>query len=73
LVPEGSVAEVMERVVGAMTSETWADLICVGLDESATDAVKLKVPLTVGVPETMPVVALMLSPAGRLPEVTDHV
>jgi hypothetical protein len=35
--------------------------------------VKLKVPLAVGVPETMPVLAPRLRPDGRLPEVIDHV
>jgi hypothetical protein len=34
--------------------------------------VKLKVPVAVGVPETRPVVAPRLSPAGRLPEVMDQ-
>jgi hypothetical protein len=45
----------------------------VGLDESVMVAVKLKVPLVVGVPETTPVVAPRLRPDGRLPEVTDQV
>ena len=31
-----------------------------------------KLPLAVGVPEMMPVLALRLSPAGRLPEVIDQ-
>ena len=40
---------------------------------SLTVAVKLDVPLVVGVPEMIPVVAARVSPAGRLPEVIDHV
>jgi hypothetical protein len=48
-------------------------LLWVGLDASETEAVKLKVPLAVGVPETIPVVAPRLRPDGRLPEVTDQV
>jgi hypothetical protein len=40
---------------------------------SLTVAVKLYVPPVVGVPEMMPVVAARVSPAGRLPEVIDHV
>ena len=40
---------------------------------SATVTVKLDVPLEVGVPETVPVVAARVKPAGRLPEVIDHV
>jgi hypothetical protein len=55
-----------------MTSEKAVDLVCVGLPESATVAVKLNVPLAVGVPEMIPVVAARLSPVGRLP-VKDHV
>jgi hypothetical protein len=49
------------------------DFVCTGLPESATVAVKLDVPLAVGVPETIPVVADRVRPAGRLPEVTDQV
>jgi len=58
---------------GAITSETDIEVVCVGLEESATVAVKLKVPLAVGVPEIRPVLAVRLRPAGRLPEVIDHV
>lgn len=58
---------------GAITSETEVDALCVGLEESATVAVKLKVPLAAGVPEIRPVLAARLRPAGRLPEVIDHV
>ena len=31
------------------------------------------VPAVVGVPEIVPVLALRVNPAGRLPELTDHV
>jgi hypothetical protein len=40
---------------------------------SFTVAVKLEVPLALGVPEMVPVVAARVSPAGRLPELIDHV
>ena len=40
---------------------------------SLTETVKFTVPVTVGVPEIVPVVAARVSPAGRLPEVIDHV
>jgi hypothetical protein len=40
---------------------------------SFTVAVKLEVPVAVGVPEMVPVVAARVSPAGRLPELIDHV
>jgi len=48
-------------------------LVCAGVAASATAMVKLKVPLAVGVPETMPVLAPRLRPDGRLPEVIDQV
>jgi hypothetical protein len=72
-VPEGKDVVVITSAGGAMTSETDVDVVCVALEESATVAVKLKVPLAEGVPEIRPVLAARLSPAGRLPEVIDHV
>jgi hypothetical protein len=72
-VPEGKDVVVITSAGGAMTSETDVDVVCVGLEESATVAVKLKVPLAEGVPEIRPVLAARLSPAGRLPEVIDQV
>ena len=41
--------------VGAMTIESEADVVCAGLPASLTEAVKLKVPFVVGVPEMVPV------------------
>jgi hypothetical protein len=61
----------MASVAGATTIEMEADLVCVGSEESATAAVKLKVPVAVGEPRIAPLVA-RLSPAGRLPEVMDQ-
>jgi hypothetical protein len=55
-----------------MTSVSETDLACDGFDESATAAVKVVVPLPVGVPEITPVVADKLSPLGRPPEVMDQ-
>ena len=40
---------------------------------SATVAVKLYVPLVVGVPDMTPVAAAIVSPSGRAPAVMDHV
>ena len=57
---------------GAMMRETEVDAVWAGLAASATLAVKLKVPLAVGVPEIRPVLAARLRPAGRLPEVIDQ-
>lgn len=57
----------------AMAIERLTDLVCAGLPESVTVAVKLEVPVEVGVPEIRPVLDARLSPAGRLPDVTDQV
>ena len=71
--PLGKAETVIANVGGAMTKESGMDLVCEGLDASATVAVKVNVPVAVGVPETMPVVVPSVSPAGRLPLVMDHV
>ena len=63
----------MARVVGAITSERVTDFVWAGEPASVTLAVKVAVPLTVGVPEISPVDVFMLRPAGRLPETKDHV
>ncbi len=72
MVPEGTVVVVIAIERGATTSEKVADFVCAGLPESETVAVKLKVPLTAGVPEMVPLVARPM-PAGRLPEVNTQV
>jgi hypothetical protein len=64
----GPVGAAAETVI-----EAEADLVWAGLLLSFTVAVKLEVPVAVGVPEMVPVVAARLSPAGRLPELIDHV
>jgi hypothetical protein len=46
---------------------------CAGEPESTTVTPKEKLPPNVGVPEMTPVSDARLSPAGRLPEVTDQV
>jgi hypothetical protein len=55
-----------------MTNEIGADCVCAGLEESVTVAVKLTVPLVVGVPETVPLDA-RVRVLGRLPPVMDQV
>jgi hypothetical protein len=72
-VPEGRAAEVIDRVAGAMTIEKLADLVCAGLPESAAVTVKEEVPAVVGVPKMIPLALFSVSPAGRLPVVTDQV
>ena len=63
----------MASVVGAMTSERVTDLVWAGEPASVTAAVKVAVPLAVGVPEIRPFDVFMLSPAGRFPETNDQV
>jgi len=58
--------------MGAMTIENEAEMICAGFPASLTEAVKLNVPLVVGVPEMAPVPGLRLRPVGRLPEPIDQ-
>jgi hypothetical protein len=72
-VPEGKDVVVISSAGGAMTSEIDVDAVCAGLEESVMVAVKLKVPLVVGVPEITPVLDARLSPAGRLPALIDQV
>jgi len=71
-VPVGKAETVIANAGGVMMMESGTDLVCAGLDASATVAVTLEVPVAVGVPETMPVVAPRLRPAGRLPAVMDQ-
>jgi hypothetical protein len=56
-----------------MMSDRVIDLVWAGEPASLTAAVKVAVPLAVGVPEIRPLDVLMLSPAGRLPETKDQV
>jgi hypothetical protein len=56
-----------------MTSERVTDLVWPGELASVTAAVKVAVPLAVGVPAIKPVDVFRLRPAGRLPETKDQV
>jgi hypothetical protein len=55
-----------------MVIDSGADLVWTGLPLSLTAAVKVNVPLAVGVPEITPLLAESVNPAGRLPLVMDH-
>ncbi|XWK67920.1 hypothetical protein RBB80_31800 [Tunturiibacter gelidiferens] len=57
---------------GATASERVAVAVCWVELESLTATVMEKLPLAVGVPEIMPVLAEMVRPAGRLPEEIDQ-
>ena len=63
---------VNELAVAATAIERLTDLVNAGVLLSVTVAVKLAVPLAVGVPEIAPVCE-RVRPAGRLPAVSDHV
>jgi hypothetical protein len=71
-VPEGKEEVVIARVGRATINDRLTDLDWTGEPLSLTDAVKLNVPLAVGVPEIKPVDAVRLRPAGREPEVIDQ-
>jgi hypothetical protein len=76
IVPEGKLDVETVNGVGAgaaMAIERLTDRVCAGLPPSRTDTVKLLVPVAVGVPEIRPVAGARLSPAGRLPALTDQV
>jgi len=57
---------------GATAIVVEADAVWAGLPLSATVAVKVEVPLAVGVPEIVPVDDDRVNPTGNLPEVIDH-
>ena len=53
--------------------EIAAEEVWIGLLLSLTVAVKVEGPLAVGLPEIAPVTGFRLRPAGKLPDVMDHV
>jgi hypothetical protein len=69
---EPRLAEVMARFAASIVSDSGAEADCAGDSLSVTLTVKLDVPLAVGVPEMTPPLE-RVSPAGRLPEASDHV
>ena len=71
--PDASAEEINASRFGATTIDIAADLVCTGLPLSLTVAVKFEVPPAVGVPEITPLLAARVNPAGKLPEVIDHV
>ena len=73
MVTEGSAEALRISGVGTTTIDITADAVCLGEPLSFAVAVKLNVPLTVGVPEITPVLLWNANPAGRLPDVIDQV
>ncbi len=70
---EGRSGDTIFSGEGATVIEVAIELVCLGLPESTTVAVKLNVPLVVGVPEIKPVNATIERPGGNCPDVMDHV
>ena len=65
----------MLTAVAAAVTVMLSDLVAVcavGAVESVTRTVKLEVPVAVGVPESAPVEAFKLTPAGSDPELIDQ-
>jgi len=56
-----------------MVIDVAMDRVWTGELMSLTMTVKFEVPLVLGVPEITPVVAAWVNPAGRVPDVMDHV
>ena len=73
MAPEGRAEAVKVSGAATTTIDIDADAVCLGEPLSFTVAVKLNVPLAVGVPEMTPVAAEIERPAGRLPEAIDQV
>jgi hypothetical protein len=73
MAPEGRLEVVTVSGSGAMTSVSGTDFVWDGFDESDIVAVRLVVPLPVGMPEITPVEAERPSPLGSPPEVMDQV
>lgn len=73
--PAGSDVVPIVRADPACTTVrlTLADAVCAGEPASLAATTKEKVPFPVGFPEITPVDAARLRPAGRLPELIDHV
>jgi hypothetical protein len=71
-VEAGRVADVIVNWVGVITISVVADVAWAGLLLSVTVAVKVELPLTVGMPEITPVVEARVSPAGSLPDAIDQ-
>ena len=70
---EGSEVVVIVSEGAATVIDIASDWDCSGLPLSLTVAVKVNVPLAVGVPEITPLPAARLIPVGRPPFVMDQV
>jgi hypothetical protein len=71
-VADGKLEVLIVSGATATTIESETDFVCAGLPASVAVAVKLDVPIVVGVPEIRPVEEDRERPAGRAPAVMDH-
>ena len=71
--PEGNCGDRIVSCEDETVIEADVETDCAGLAESASEIVKLNVPLTVGIPEITPVDATRERPVGNCPDVIDHV
>jgi hypothetical protein len=69
---EGSVVAAIFNMAAATAMVIETEVAWAGLLLSFTTAVKVAVPLTLGMPEIVPVEELSARPVGRLPEAIDH-
>jgi len=73
-IASGSVVVVISRAASVpMTIDSGCVAVPAGESESATSTVKLAVSAVVGTPLMTPVEGASVSPAGRFPDITDHV
>jgi hypothetical protein len=72
IVPEGRTDVITFNDEAATSIVILTDLLCAGLPESETVAVKRAATLTAGVPEITPVLAARLRPDGKLPAPIDQ-
>jgi hypothetical protein len=68
-VTEGRAEDVIVSRVGETTTAAVVEAVCAGLLLSVTVAVKVAVPLDVGMPVIAPVDGARVSPEGSLPDV----
>ena len=64
--------DVMTRLGAAIVSDSCSVAVCTGDPLSLTATLKVAGPLPLGVPEMTPALE-SVSPAGKLPEASDHV
>lgn len=70
--PAARLVDVIESPEAEIVNDSCADAVCAGDPLSLTATVKVDVPVAVGLPEILPAFE-SVSPAGKLPDASDHV